>query len=606
MLAAWLYDPGLDSPTLLDDAVNLSVLDELEDSPQYAADVVWGNRSGILGRSVSMFTFAMEKVYLDEGIWGLKRTNLLIHLIIGILVGLFCRVLAGEMNLSRPSWIGVGVAACWLLTPLHVSTVLYTVQRMAQLSMLFVTLAMLSYLQLRQRQMGDRVAWPFCVLVVLFGVLGVFSKENGALLLPLLLLVEWWIFRFRVANGAVSSLFRRVCFSVLGLGVFCVCLIMWLQPVLLMGGYEIRDFDMLERMLTQTRILWHYVGQLLLPEVRQMGVFHDDIVVSRSLSHPDTTFYAVTCWVGVVMVSVRLRQSAEFKGVGFGLLFFLVAHGMESSFLPLELYFEHRNYLASMGLFFAFLSALAALVHRWYLLRGVAISILAIFLLQSAYGLTYVSAQWSNRFLLHFGAVNAHPASARAHVELARIYAEEGHIQQAMQLSDLARSLEPAMALRHDLRDLLLHCLAGKDGTMHLVGLQADGYQLADAQTNDVLTRVSELIRNDNCPTIDAQEFADKIYDLVKIPGVGLGTRRIYSEMASLENQLGRLEKALEYTESVLLKAPMHHKGLLMKLYFASQLNNETARREALERLLELRDAGELSRLDEANLALFI
>ena len=56
-------------------------------------------------------------------------------------------------------------AAIWLLHPLHVSTVLYTVQRMAQLSALFSLVTLLLYSLGRDRQIAGSTAWPFFVLV---------------------------------------------------------------------------------------------------------------------------------------------------------------------------------------------------------------------------------------------------------------------------------------------------------------------------------------------------------------------------------------------------------------------------------------------------------
>ena len=46
----------------------------------------------------------------------------------------------------------------------------------------------------------------------------------------------------------------------------------------------------------------------------------------------------------------------------FAVLFFLASHALESSAFPLEMVFEHRNYLASLGplLFLAYLVTIAS------------------------------------------------------------------------------------------------------------------------------------------------------------------------------------------------------------------------------------------------------
>ena len=58
VLVAWAYVPGLDGPMLLDDFVNLQPLDRLELSSDFALDVIEGNSSGLMGRPISMATFA--------------------------------------------------------------------------------------------------------------------------------------------------------------------------------------------------------------------------------------------------------------------------------------------------------------------------------------------------------------------------------------------------------------------------------------------------------------------------------------------------------------------------------------------------------------------
>lgn len=605
-LTAWLYWPGVVSPALLDDAVNLSVLEQLDESPEFFSDVILGNRSGLFGRSISMLTFGLEKLFIDEGLSGLKRTNVLIHLLIGTLMALLTTGFARRLSIPSPAWVGVAAAACWLLAPLLLSTVLYTVQRMAQLSTLFIVLGLLSYQAYRLRLIAGKMAWPFGVGVIPLGALAAFSKENGILLIPLIVLIELWMFQFDAASKRVSNGLKWSCYFIVAGSLVGALAVLVLQPHQIMGGYAIRNFNLLERLLTQPVILWHYVGQLFVPDVQQMGVFHDDVVVSRSLLDPVATLPAMLSWIVLVAASLLLRRSPEFRGVGFGLLFFCVAHTLESTVLPLELYFEHRNYLPSIGIFFAVTAGAATLIKSLPLMRGMMLAVLVAFLFQSVYGLTYMSALWSNRFLLHFAAVNSHPNSVRAAVELSRVYAEEGHITQALEHSDRVRQMVTNTKLRHDLRDILLHCMARSEVGNRVRNLEGDRAELLDTQTNETLTRLSELLREGSCPTVDASVFADQIYHIVQLPGPGRGTRRIYSEMASLENHLGRLDKALEYTESLLGKSPMDRKGLLMKLYFASELEVPEARAQALEQLLELRARGELNEREKFNLELFL
>lgn len=42
----------------------------------------------------------------------------------------------------------------------------------------------------------------------------------------------------------------------------------------------------------------------------------------------------------------------KFRYLSFGLLYFLIGHSIESTIFPLEIYFNHRNYLPSIGLYY--------------------------------------------------------------------------------------------------------------------------------------------------------------------------------------------------------------------------------------------------------------
>ena len=75
-VTAWVYWPGISGPALLDDRASVTVLDALGENPDYALDYIFGDIAGPLGRPVSMLTFVLEKLYLDEGISGGKKVNI--------------------------------------------------------------------------------------------------------------------------------------------------------------------------------------------------------------------------------------------------------------------------------------------------------------------------------------------------------------------------------------------------------------------------------------------------------------------------------------------------------------------------------------------------
>ncbi len=82
--------------------------------------------------------------------------------------------------------------------------------------------------------------------------------------------------------------------------------------------------------------------------MESFALFHDDIKVSTSLIAPWTTLPALAGLVGLSMLAIV--TSRKLPLVAFGIAWFLVGHSLESSFIPLELVHEHRNYLPLFGL----------------------------------------------------------------------------------------------------------------------------------------------------------------------------------------------------------------------------------------------------------------
>src|SRR5690606_16092913 len=154
---------------------------------------------------------------------------------------------------------------------------------------------------------GDRgVAW--LAPAVLITPVAALFKENGALLPVLLLLVETILFRLRTASPDTRrSLLRfHALFTLLPVLLGALALA-FMMPRLL-EGYAVRDFNVVERALTQARVVFQYAQMILLPDVRQMGLFHDHLAVSRGLLSPPTTLPALLAGIGAVVLAWRVRQ----------------------------------------------------------------------------------------------------------------------------------------------------------------------------------------------------------------------------------------------------------------------------------------------------------
>ena len=202
LLTMLVYLPGLGGEFMFDDHWNIVAneavhVDSL--SPGQVIEAATSGRAGPLKRPVAMASFGLNHYVSGLEPRGWKIANLVIHLLTGWLVFLVCRELVRALvqrdEAVSAEWVAAIVASLWLIHPLNLTAVLYVVQRMASLATLFSLWAI--YLYMRGRvQLGGGGWRPIYVALGLALPLALLSKETGALIPPLLLLIEWLCFRF--------------------------------------------------------------------------------------------------------------------------------------------------------------------------------------------------------------------------------------------------------------------------------------------------------------------------------------------------------------------------------------------------------------------------
>ena len=206
LLAAWAivtactvlaYWPGLSGPFLLDDLTSIGQLGNLggvRDWETFNA-FVFGGTAGPTGRPVALLSFLLDGTNWPTDALPFKRTNLVIHLLIGGLLLVLTRQVLRlvDMDDRKAGWVALVSAAIWMLHPFLVSTTLYAVQRMAQLAMLFSVSGLILYLHGRAMVATDRRKGYFMMTlaVSVFTVLATLSKENGILLPVIVGTIEW-------------------------------------------------------------------------------------------------------------------------------------------------------------------------------------------------------------------------------------------------------------------------------------------------------------------------------------------------------------------------------------------------------------------------------
>jgi len=603
----WVYLPGLDGPALFDDSVNLQTLASLEDNPSLASDVVLGNDSGPTGRPVSMLTFALEKLYFDNGVRGQKRTNLLIHLVSGSVLALLLYLLLSYYSSHGAAGLALALSALWLLSPLFVSTVLYPVQRMAQLSTFFMFASMLVYAVWRLRWLRGHAGWYVVIFLPALVVSAILSKENGLMVVPVIVLMEILWFQFRGRDRQTNKFFKWISLTLVSIGVLCLVLFQILNPDWVSNGYLTRPFTLTGRLLTEGRILWDYISQLLMPEVARMGVYQDDIVVSSSMAVPESTRDAWLAWAGVGLLTLICCFFRAGRYFAFAVLLFLVGHLMESTILSLELYFEHRNYFPSAGIFLMIGLLVSGLLKLLPEVKNVLLTMIVCYALFLSTQTSSQAQVWSSDDLIRIAAANAHPRSPRANINMAVLLARYGALNEALEFSDRAASIVVERAGDLDIRNILLSCYANHplpDAVFNGLPLwSARGRVISATNAFHFLVR---KLQNGECPALDTVLIADKFAGLLLgDPARATVTAEVYAALAVLENTLQRYQNAYDYSDYFLDLSPDNARGLLMKLHFATALGEREDAELVRSRLNMLEEAGLLTLGEQHTLSLY-
>ncbi|MHB1059071.1 MAG: tetratricopeptide repeat protein [Rhodanobacter sp.] len=393
LLAIWAYLPGLHGGFLFDDFGNLPALGDngpVDNWPTFFRYITSGTADPT-GRPMALLSFLLDAHDWPAAPYPFKRTNLILHLLNAALLLWLLRQLGSYkaehdtpsqasdlLHFPRAVRLDIRIelaavlgATFWLLHPLFVSTTLYIVQREAMLPTMFTLFGLLLWLRGRQAVLIGHAIRGLILIVSGLGfctLLGLLSKANG-LLLPALALVIEWLWLTPAAPSSPHQSIPSVAASVdesasrpkrtyrwsmwLLAGLPTAILVAYLLRSgwngFIHGVSELRPWTMGQRLLTEPRVLMDYLELLWLPRPFTPGLFNDHIKASLSLWSPLSTLPALLAILGLIGGAWRLRR--KLPALSLAMFFYFVGQSLESSTVPLELYFEHRNYLPAMLMF---------------------------------------------------------------------------------------------------------------------------------------------------------------------------------------------------------------------------------------------------------------
>jgi hypothetical protein len=423
-----VYHPGIGGGFVFDDLPNI-----VDNRELHVSRMEWGqwitaafsSPASSIQRPLAMLTFAANIYFTGLDAAAMKWTNIFIHCINACLVFFLSRQVlqashrggAIRPGPKRLEWAAYATAAAWALHPINLMAVLFVVQRMESLCHTFVFAGLILYCRGRRRMIDGRGGWlaPLMGLVLATGI-GVLVKESAALVPLYALFLEIFIFRFEGGNGIVDRRLKALYLVIVGAPAIAATV--WLWPRFqFLGTVRGRDFSILERLLTEARVLVDYLQWTVMPRLGELGLYHDQFPISRGIAAPISTLFAIIFLVGLAVLAWRLRHVRPV--VALGIAWFFSAHVLTASVIPLELVFEHRNYFASLGILLALVDILVADPVLPRVRRACAAAVACGILLLAC--LTFLRAtEWSNPWRFSESEALKRPDSPRATYELAR------------------------------------------------------------------------------------------------------------------------------------------------------------------------------------------
>ena len=330
-----LTDPGIQLKTLSMGSLKTAAFDNMAPS-----------------RPIPNLTFAFNYYFNGMKLKGYHLVNLFIHLLAGVALFYFLKLTLrlspqSQSSLSNSSIIPFVAALLWSVHPLQIQSVTYIYQRMNSLAALFFLLSLIFYV-LGRHQKKPPKKYGLFITSALCALLGIASKEQVVVLPLIIVLYEWYFFQDMRTAWLKQHKIPLATIFILPLVVFLI--ISKGDPMQIIATeYSRYDFNAPQRLMTEMRVLIFYLSLFFYPHPSRLNLEHD-FSLSTSLVHPISTLPSLGLIVGLIAFSIYIARKERL--ISFCILWFFITHLIESTIIPLELVYEHRNYIPSMLVLF--------------------------------------------------------------------------------------------------------------------------------------------------------------------------------------------------------------------------------------------------------------
>lgn len=463
LLVVSIYSNTLHVPFLFDDEDNILLNTHIR-----LTRLSWDNildaatKGHLSNRPLANISFALNYYLGGYNVLGYHVFNILIHIISGIflyyVISITDKIYPGSLMSSR--LIPYFAAAIWLVHPIQTQSVTYIVQRMNSMASMFYMISLFLYAKARShmvekpnslmeegrsgRSTISRYPVPvyLCFSGSLFsGIMALGTKEIAVTLPFFLVLYEWFFFQ----ELKLSWLKRH---GLKFAGVFFVIILIAMMylgenPLIkIVSMYERRDFTLMQRLLTEFRVVVLYISLLLFPHPSRLNLEHD-FSLSGSLIDPISTILSLSFIILCFVFSLAIAKKERL--FSFCILWFLGNLVVESSVIGLEIIFEHRLYLPSMMMCLLIVS----ICYRYLRYKWLSVTFLIIVVSIFSVWTYHRNQVWKDEITLLMDCVVKSPNKFRPHYNLGIAMAEQGRTHEAVNYYLDALRIDPEYASLH-------------------------------------------------------------------------------------------------------------------------------------------------------------
>lgn len=418
-----IYRPALGGPFLFDDVYLPFLVPNFAEKP--LRDWVVGVRPTLqVTYWLNYRLFGLDAYFFHLG-------NLVLHAAAGFFVWLIARKLlaAAKVDAAREHLFAAFAAAVFLLHPLQSESVAYVASRSEVLSGLFFLIAWTAFLYRRDAA----IRFSEAILVLVFFLLAVTSKEHTAVL-PFVLLLTDFYFNPGFTLEGIKKNWRIYAPLFAGAALGTVVIFKLVLGRSTSAGFGMKDLTPLDYLFTQFRSLVTYLKLYFIP-------FGQNIDYDFPISHSLADHLSWLC----LLILLALTAAAwiyrrRFPLASFGFLLFLVLLAPTSSIVPIrDVLVERRMYLPIFALTLAVIDVLRNRpIERTALATG--FTLIAALLGLLAWNRNQV---WASPIALWQNSVEGSPQKYRPRFQLAYAKYEAGQCADAVKEYAAAAKLTP-------------------------------------------------------------------------------------------------------------------------------------------------------------------